>query len=255
MPFSRNYLHTSIVSGKGRVLNIDSDIDTKRAIHLTLLEAGFEVVDANGPDEAIAMCGVVEPDVLLLKLGEHEKAVGTCHMLRREAPLAALVVLSGNQEPNQIAEALDAGADYFLGNSVYLPELIARLRAALRYSWDRKNQPGNSITIGDIRLEFTQRMVYKSGQPLRLSPKEFILLHHMMANAGVPIPHEALIKVVWGAEQEGRIDYLRSLVRQLRLKLDDSNKPQYLLTDSWIGYRFSEAVTAAANPHKVNRAA
>ena len=82
----------------------------------------------------------------------------------------------------------------------------------------------------------------KAGSAIHLTPKEFELLHHLMANRGLPVTHERLLHAVWGAQYVGQVEYLRSFVRQLRKKLgDDAANPRYLLTESHIGYRFADS--------------
>jgi two-component system, OmpR family, KDP operon response regulator KdpE len=85
--------------------------------------------------------------------------------------------------------------------------------------------------------------VKKGGRLIHLTPKEFALLHYLMANAGVPVPHAKLLQAVWGPEYGGELEYLRTFIRQLRTKIeDDPSRPTYLLTDPYIGYRFTEEV-------------
>ena len=123
-------------------------------------------------------------------------------------------------------------------------ELAARIRAAVRRSSASQADPDASIRIGNIELDPARRLVRKAGEPVHLTPKEFDLLHYLMAHAGLPIMHARLLHAVWGPEYGGELEYLRTFVRQLRKKLeDDPAEPAYLLTDSHIGYRFAEAKT------------
>jgi two-component system, OmpR family, KDP operon response regulator KdpE len=83
--------------------------------------------------------------------------------------------------------------------------------------------------------------VQKHGREIHLTPKEFEMLHYLMAHAGQPIPHARLLNSVWGPEYGNELEYLRTFIRQLRKKLeDDPAHPRYLLTDSHVGYRFHE---------------
>ena len=78
---------------------------------------------------------------------------------------------------------------------------------------------------------------------MHLTPKQFELLHYLMANAGRPVPHAKLLRSVWGPEYGNELEYLRTFIRQIRMKIeDDPGDPKYLLTESHIGYRFSETV-------------
>jgi two-component system KDP operon response regulator KdpE len=145
-----------------------------------------------------------------------------------------------NGERDKI-EALDAGADDYIVKPFSVPELAARLRSAVRRSNAGAPDTAAPIVVGEIELDPTRRSVKKSGVALRLTPKEFELLHHLMKNPGKPIAHVALLQTVWGAECALQTEYLRTFVSQLRKKLeDDPSDPQYLLTELSFGYRFRD---------------
>ena len=98
------------------------------------------------------------------------------------------------------------------------------------------------IRIGDIELDARKRTVRKSGQPIRLTPKEFELLQFLMAHAGMPVMHVRLLQTLWGPEYGGELEYLRTFIHSLRKKIeDDPAHPCYLLTDPYVGYRFRDA--------------
>jgi two-component system KDP operon response regulator KdpE len=140
--------------------------------------------------------------------------------------------------------ALDAGADDYVTKPFSIRELAARIRAAVRRSSASHVDPNAVIRIGNIELDPARRVVRKGGEPVHITPTEFDLLHYLMAHAGLPITHARLLHAVWGPEYGGELEYLRTFVRQLRKKLeDDPAEPTYLLTDSHLGYRFTEART------------
>ena len=98
-----------------------------------------------------------------------------------------------------------------------------------------------AITIGEIMLDPARRLVQKNCHKVHLTPKEFDLLFHLMKYAGLPVMHARLLSAVWGPEYGNELEYLRTFIRQLRKKLEnDAANPEYLLTDSHIGYRFRE---------------
>jgi two-component system KDP operon response regulator KdpE len=122
-------------------------------------------------------------------------------------------------------------------------ELMARLRAAIRRAQMPEQKPDEVIAIGDIELDPTRRLVLKSGRPVHLTPKQFDLLRFLMCHSGRPVPHERLLKFVWGSEYQGELEYLRTFMSQIRKKIeDDPANPKYLLTDAYVGYRFCEAL-------------
>jgi two-component system KDP operon response regulator KdpE len=143
--------------------------------------------------------------------------------------------------------ALDAGADDYITKPFNIRELAARIRSAVRRSSTAHSDLEAPIEIGDIEIDPARRLVLRAGEPIHLTPKEFDLLHFLMANAGLPITHVRLLHAVWGPEYGGELEYLRTFVRQLRKKLEaDPAEPEYLLTDSHIGYRFAETSPAHA---------
>jgi two-component system KDP operon response regulator KdpE len=150
-------------------------------------------------------------------------------------------MLTVRDSPDDKIDALDAGADDYVTKPFHVGELMARVRSAVRRSQAIQKHQDPVITIGDIELDFDRRLVRKAGKTVHLTPKEFDLLRHLMLHAGKPQAHARLLTSVWGSEYGNEIEYLRTFVRQLRQKLeDDPSSPEYILTDSYIGYRFKE---------------
>jgi two-component system KDP operon response regulator KdpE len=93
--------------------------------------------------------------------------------------------------------------------------------------------------MGDLKMDLDRHILWKGDDQIRLSPKEFDLLSFMMKNQGAPLTHVKLLKTVWGPEYGDELEYLRTYVRMLRKKIeDDPARPQYILTEPWVGYRF-----------------
>ena len=226
----------------GRVLVADEDYSIRRALHTTLLAAGFDVTEATGVDEAIALAQAVRCDVALLAVRMAGRdPVEICGELRAYCPgLRVLMLTAGDSEHDQL-EALDAGADDCIAKPLRMGEVMARVRAAMRRT-KAPQAPGHpTIRIGEIEANLSRRIVYKAGNVVRLTPKEFDLLVYLMMHAGIPIPHRKILTAVWGQEHGSRVDYLRTFVRQLRRKIEDQvDTPRYLLTNNYIGYRFAD---------------
>ena len=168
--------------------------------------------------------------------------IRACREMRKSLPRLGILMLTVRDSEEDKVAALDAGADDYITKPFNIRELAARIRAAVRRSSASRADPDAVIRIGNIELDPARRLVRKAGEPVHLTPKEFDLLHYLMAHAGLPITHARLLHAVWGPEYGGELEYLRTFVRQLRKKLeDDPAEPAYLLTDSHIGYRFAEA--------------
>ncbi len=229
----------------GRVLIVDDDYALRRVLHTTLFSVGFDVNEAASGEEAMALARAVQYDVVLLDLRMPGKSgFETCRELRRQFPRMAILILTVTEGEDEKVAALEAGADDYVTKPFQMRELTARVRANARRVKTPPASRETVIRIGDIELHPSRRLVFKSAQPVRLTPKEFDLLHYLMSHAGMPITHARLLNVVWGAEYVSQVEYLRTFVRQLRKKLeDDAATPRYILTDSYVGYRFAGDVT------------
>ena len=227
----------------GRVLIVDDDIAIRRALHNTLAGMGFEVNEAFNGEAAVQMVGEAEYDVVLLDINMPGMGgIRACREIRRSLPRLGILMLTVRDREDDKIAALDAGADDYVTKPFHIRELAARIRAAVRRSSVARVDPEAVIHIGNIELDPARRVVRKGGEPVHLTPKEFDMLRYLMAHAGLPITHARLLHAVWGPEYGGELEYLRTFVRQLRKKLEESPaEPVYLLTDSHVGYRFAEA--------------
>jgi two-component system KDP operon response regulator KdpE len=235
---------------EGKLLVVDDDPSIRRTLHTTLYGLGFDIGEATTGEEALALCRIVRYDAVLLDINMPGKGgIETCRELRRLLPRVAILMLSVSDDQERKIEALEAGADDYVTKPFHMRELTARIRSALRRSRVTSSQSDEIISIGSVELHPAKRLVLKAGEPVHLTPKEFDLLHYLMAHSGLPITHSRLLHVVWGSEYANQVEYLRTFVRQLRKKLeDDAGNPRYLLTDSHVGYRFvdqSQAVRPA----------
>ena len=228
---------------QGRVLIVDDESSIRRALHNTLQGMGFAVDDASTGEEALRLVGESAYDVVLLDINMPGMGgMRTCREIRKSLPHLGILMLTVRDSEDDKVAALDAGADDYITKPFKVRELAARVRAAVRRSSAFRVDPEAAIRIGNIEIDPARRLVRKGGEPVHLTPKEFDLLHFLMAHAGLPMTHVRLLRAVWGPEYGGELEYLRTFVRQLRKKLeDDAAEPVYLLTDSHIGYRFAEA--------------
>jgi two-component system KDP operon response regulator KdpE len=206
---------------------------------------GFQVDEAPSGEEALRMVGEAQYDVVLLDINMPGiGGIKACHEMRRSLPRLGILMLTVRDSEEDKVAALDAGADDYVTKPFNIRELAARIRAAVRRSSASQADADAVIRIGNIELDPARRLVRKGVELVHLTPKEFDLLHYLMAHAGLPITHVRLLRAIWGPEYGGELEYLRTFVRQLRKKLeDDPAEPAYLLTDSHVGYRFAEART------------
>jgi two-component system KDP operon response regulator KdpE len=233
-----------VASWTGSILIVDDDASVRRALHISLQTLGFGISEASSGEEALVLARTAPYDVVLLDVNlPGLDGVETCRQLRRLLPRITILMLTVRDSVDDKVQALEAGADDYVTKPFHIRELTARVRAAIRRAQALEDKPNAIISIGDIQLDPARREVHKAGSFIRLTPKEFDLLHYLMADAGLPITHGRLLHAVWGPEYGDEVEYLRTFVRQLRKKIeDDPGNPKYLLTDVQIGYRFRDNV-------------
>ncbi len=227
---------------QGTILVVDDERSIRISLRTILGSIGFEVLEAARGEEAVALGRMTHLDTVLLDINMPGlDGVDVCRAMRKESPTLPIIMLTVLGSEDKKVEALDAGADDYITKPFQLRELIARVRAAVRRyrSFDTAEA---KITIGNLSLDPERRVVQKRGRAIHLTPKQFELVQFLMVNAGRPVPHAKLLGSIWGPEYADEIEYLRTFVRQIRMKIeDDPGDPKYLLTESHIGYRFSDA--------------
>jgi two-component system KDP operon response regulator KdpE len=228
----------------GSVLVVDDEMSIRRALHTSLHSLGFKTIEAARGEEALSLVRTNHFDVILLDINmPGMSGVDACRNIRRLYPRIPILMLTVRDSEDDKVEALDAGADDYITKPFQLRELTARIRASMRWSSLTDAPEPPVLCIEEIELDPGRHTMKKSGKLIHLTPKEFELAHLLMTHAGKPLPHSRLLNAVWGEGYGNELEYLRTIVRQLRKKIeDDPAHPKYLLTESHIGYRFAEKV-------------
>jgi two-component system KDP operon response regulator KdpE len=223
---------------------VDDEMSIRRALHTTLHSLGFQTIEAARGEEALSLVRMHHFDVILLDINmPGMSGVEACRSIRRLYPRIPILMLTVRDSEDDKVEALDAGADDYITKPFQLRELTARIRASMRWSNLDEPQETPVLRIDEIELDPGRHTVKKAGKLIHLTPKEFELAHQLMSHAGRPLAHSRLLNAVWGEGYGNELEYLRTIVRQLRKKIEDDPKnPKYLLTESHIGYRFAERV-------------
>jgi two-component system KDP operon response regulator KdpE len=235
----------------GNILVTDDDSDLRRVLRMTLDALGFRVTESSNGEGAIKEADARRFDAVLMDVNMPGMGgIEACRRIRKNNPRLQILMLTVRDGDADKVEALDAGADDYITKPFSIPELAARLRSAVRRSTTAASDTVASklpIVIEHIELDPDRRTVRRRGSLLRLTPKEFDLLHYLMRHPGLPVAHAQLLRAVWGAEYGQELEYLRTFVHQLRKKLeDDPAVPAYLLTEPHFGYRFREPAEAKA---------
>jgi two-component system KDP operon response regulator KdpE len=222
------------------VLVVDDEFALRKALRTSLTASGFSVEEARNGEEAVGAVRQRQFDLVLLDINmPGVGGVEACQKIRGLAPQIGIVMVTVRDSENDKVNALEAGADDYVTKPFRLRELIARLRAVLRRTHARDAAQPAVLTAGDLEMDLPRRLLRRGGQPVHLAPKEFELLAFMMQNQGVPLTHVKLLRAVWGIEYGNELEYLRSYVKMLRKKIEnDPSKPEYILTEPWVGYRF-----------------
>jgi two-component system KDP operon response regulator KdpE len=221
----------------GRILVVDDDPQIRRVMRVTLTGQSYEVDDAKSGEEALDKVREQRFDLILLDMNMPGiGGVETCRTIRAQSEVAIIMLTVRDSESDKI-EALDAGADDYVTKPYNAPELLARIRAALRRTpWT--HGPTGRLTLGAVEIDFDTREVTSRGHRVRLTPKEFELLRYLVAHANKVLSHRELLQAVWGPDYGDQVDYLRVFMNQLRKKIEAKpSSPVYLLTEPWVGYR------------------
>jgi len=228
-----------------RVLVVDDETAIRRALRPPLMELGFQVAEASRGEEALqALRSSGNFDAVLLDINMPGiGGIETLKRIRAFAPRLPVLMLTVRDEEEDKVEALDLGADDYVTKPFSTRELIARVRSAVRRVRAPARPEDAPMEIGEIRLDPVKRRVTKRGETIKLTRKEFDILYCLMSRAGRVVTYAKLLTAVWGAECREEVEYLRTFVRQLRKKIeDDPANPLYLLTDVYVGYRFTDAM-------------
>jgi two-component system KDP operon response regulator KdpE len=220
-----------------RVLVVDDEPAIRRFLRTSLRAEGYEIVEAETGEVALAEIRRRAPDLVVLDLGL--PGVDGLEVIRRlRAPpgsVVPIIVLTSRTDEAGKVEALDLGADDYVTKPFGMDELLARIRAALRH---RLQQEGERPVFrsGDLSVDLVRRIVTVRGAEVKLSPREYDLLRLLIQHAGKVLTHRFMLKEVWSADAD--VQYLRIYVRQLRQKIEpDPERPTHILTETGVGYR------------------
>jgi len=223
-----------------RILVVDDEPQIRRVMRTTFTAQGYIVSEARSGEEALEKLRSERPDLLLLDM--NMPGIGgleACREIRATSDVAIIMLTIRDSEQDKV-EALDAGADDYIVKPFHARELLARVRAALRRLPVSPEGGTSVITLEGVEINLSTRRVTVNGKTVRLTPKEFDLLHYLVENPNVPVPHGKLLQAVWGPDYGNQVEYLRVFVNQLRKKIEPNpSKPKYLLTEPWVGYRFN----------------
>ncbi len=227
------------MSSTPHILVIDDEPQILRAIRTILTEKQFRVTTASRGEEGLTLAATTQPDLIILDLGLPDMdGVQVCMRLREWTQIPIIILSVRDSERDKVA-ALDMGADDYLTKPFGIEELLARVRVGLRHSASRKGEASQVVNAGPITVDLAWHIVKRGDEQVKLTGREYKLLAYLAANHGRVLTHQSLLTHVWGPADADHTEYLRVYMRQLRKKLEaDPERPQYILTEPGIGYRF-----------------
>lgn len=221
-----------------RILVVDDDVQIRRVLRATLTTAQYQTDAAACAEEALEMMRDRKYHLVLLDISmPGVDGLELCRMLRAKSD-SEIIILSVRSIESDVIAGLDAGADDYVTKPFRMPELLARIRSALRRSTASLESGPPKLILDTVVVDFRSRRVTVGGKDVRLTPKEFEVLHYLASHPETPVPHEQILSAIWGPEHAEHHEYLRAFIKQLRKKIEpEPAHPRFLITEPWVGYK------------------
>jgi two-component system KDP operon response regulator KdpE len=228
------------MADKQRILIVDDERQITRVLSRGLTTRGYDVHVAADGEAALQTFSDWHPDLIVTDLSmPNMNGLELCRGLRAFSDVP-IIILSVKGEERAKVEALDAGADDYVTKPFGIDELLARIRANLRRAPVAQDAVKDVLAAGDFSIQLAERKLTVKDRNVHLTPKEYDLLVYLLRHPGKVLTHHALLGAVWGGDYTGQTEYLRVFIGQLRKKIEsDPANPKYILTEPWIGYRFT----------------
>lgn len=222
-----------------KVLVVDDEPQILRALRINLSVRGYEVITAATGAGALRAAVDKRPDVVVLDLGLPDiDGIEVLAGLRGWSS-TPVIVLSARTDSTEKVRSLDTGADDYVTKPFGMDELLARLRAAVRRATVSVPAAEPVIETAAFTVDLTAKKVTRNGRDVHLTPTEWGVLEMLVRNRGKLVGRRELLREVWGPSYATETHYLRVYLAQLRRKLEeDPSRPQHLLTEAGMGYRF-----------------
>jgi two-component system KDP operon response regulator KdpE len=223
------------------VLVVDDEPAIRRSVSAGLKARDYEVREAENGERAVEAVAADPPDLVILDLGLPDiDGVDVCRRIRAWSQVP-IVVLSAEASDYRKVLALDEGADDYVTKPFSMPELLARVRVALRHrSTAAEQREATELRVGDLLVDLARHRVTVGDREVELTPKEFDFLALLARWPGRVLTHRTILQEVWGAEYGHETHYLRVYASQIRKKLGDAPERQRVVTEPGVGYRLND---------------
>ena len=222
---------------RAEILIVDDEPQMRKTLEITLQSNGYTPKSAASAKEGMIMASNHPPALILLDLGLPDESGHVLLQKLRRWYTNPVIILSVQKNEEDIVKALDNGANDYLSKPFRTGELLARIRSALRALI--LDDADTALNFKDLQIDLSARLVRKNNQLVRLTSTEYNLLALLIRNEGKVLTHQYLLRAIWGPGFISQSQYLRVFIAQIRKKIEtDANRPEYLLTESGVGYRF-----------------
>ena len=220
------------------ILVVEDDDAIGKLLEISLQEFGYKTRLVKDMTSAKREWMTQNPILLILDIGLPDGDGKHFISFVRKESQTPIIVLSARSDEKEIIAALDLGADDYVTKPFSSRELLARIRSSLRRA--QQKIAHDIFTCKELTIDFTNKEVFLSGTLLKLTPTEYNLLQYLMQNANRVLPHQHILKAVWGVGYQNQMQYLRTYINALRKKIEKNpSRPTYITTESSIGYRFA----------------
>jgi len=221
----------------GPVLVVDDEPAILRVLTAALTARGHRVTTALTGLQALERAAEEAPSLIVLDLGLPDlDGIDVCRQLRAASGVPIIVLSAEGADDRKVA-ALDEGADDYVTKPFSMPELMARVRVAMRHGPRSGDLDDVVLDVGDVRVDLARHEVTVAGRPVELTPKEFGFLAVLARRPGRVVTHRTILQEVWGPAYGTETQYLRVYASQLRRKLDEDPAAPRLVTEPGVGYR------------------
>ena len=222
---------------QANILVIDDEPQIRKLLKISLESSDYKVIQASSGKEGLHLAANHAPDLIILDLGLPDKSGHEILINLREWYENGIIILSVQNSESSIIKALDNGATDYLTKPFRTGELLARIRASLRLNRNEDASP--IITTGNLEMDLICKTLKVKGETIKLTSTEYNLLSLFFQNIEKVLTHQYILKQIWGFGAIQETQYIRVYVAQLRKKIEkDPNRPEHLLTESGVGYRF-----------------
>ena len=227
------------------VLLIEDESKIRRFLRAGFELQGFSVIEAENAADGLKAATFSTPDLIILDLALPDLHGSEVLERIRSWSNVPIIILSVVSSEDEKVRLLQAGADDYVVKPFGMAELLARSEAALRRYFKSETE-SPVVVAGPLSVDLVARTVSLNQRPIRLTRKEYRLLHILATHVGLVVTHDQLLKDIWSGNQRDNIQYLRILVRKLRQKIEtDPNRPRLLVTESGVGYRLQSRLEDA----------